>query len=391
MKNWITSKILNVLFTLLQQATKVGYGIVTKVISAVKYILDKINTFADKNPKLWRLIIITVVIFVMLIVCAASAKAATTGSPPDKEMINQAIGLLKSSTAGGDNMIQMKAMAYLVKLRDGAPDVDSVMTYGKEAIQTATSAIESLKKAKESASGMDLTDILSKYASQGAEIVGATLKNVSGSESVKLLYKEHIRSQVRKVLLNEMEKIYGFDVIGITGSGDNGMAYELSNGNILKVTTSSSEAYIAHKLIGKNLKHVANVYWIKKSKDKYIYEVEKLDTNWSDSDRQLWDVLIMIIDDDYMLEEFQNMSHNEKIAYLTELGFDEREGIPDEDRINFFINGLKSVSQELESTHKSLLKAMDLGIDNFGIKNGELAVFDLDYQTNLVDTSIEDL
>jgi len=224
-----------------------------------------------------------------------------------------------------------------------------------------------------------------------AQKLGLPLKAYVVTTTKESLTEKHIRSQVRKVLLNEMEKIYGFDVIGIAGSGDNGMAYELSNGNILKITKSPSEAYIAHKLIGKNLKHVANVYWVKKIEDKYIYELEKLDTNWSDSDRQLWDVLIMIIDDDYMLEEFQNMSHNEKIAYLTELGFDEREGIPDDSRINFFINGLKSVSQELESTHKSLLKAMDLGIDNFGIKNGELAVFDLDYQTNLVDTSIEDL
>ena len=187
-KNWVVQKVVNVLFTILQQAIKTGYSIVSKVISAVKYIMDKINAYADKNPKLWRIIVITVIIFIMLIVCAASAKAATTGSPPDKEMINQAIGLLKSSTAGGDNMIQMKAMAYLVKLRDGATDVDSVMTYGKEAIQVATNAISALKKAQDAGSG-DLATTLASYASQGAEIVGATLKNAGGSEAVKLIYK----------------------------------------------------------------------------------------------------------------------------------------------------------------------------------------------------------
>jgi len=79
-------------------------------------------------------------------------------------------------------------MAYLVKLRDGAPDVDSVMTYGKEAIQTATNAIEALKKAKDASTG-DLTTILSNYAQQGADLLGATLKNAGGSESVKLVYK----------------------------------------------------------------------------------------------------------------------------------------------------------------------------------------------------------
>jgi len=96
-KKWVVEKIVKVLYTLLQQAASVGYSVIGKVISAVKYIMGKINAYADKNPKLWRIIVITVVIFIILIVSAASAKAATTGNPPDKEMINQAIGLLKSS------------------------------------------------------------------------------------------------------------------------------------------------------------------------------------------------------------------------------------------------------------------------------------------------------
>lgn len=79
-----------------------------------------------------------------------------------------------------------------------------------------------------------------------------------------------------------MDKI--FEKLGITsykhlGSGLFGHAYDIGGNKVLKVTTDNTEAINSKKLIGKNLKHIANIYSVKSlnlEKQYYIIILEKL-------------------------------------------------------------------------------------------------------------------
>jgi hypothetical protein len=67
------------------------------------------------------------------------------------------------------------------------------------------------------------------------------------------------------------------------GSGMFGWAHDIGNNRVLKITKDKSEAVNSQKIIGKNLKHLANVFDVKKfktnDKEYYLIILEKLKTD----------------------------------------------------------------------------------------------------------------
>jgi len=175
--------------------------------------------------------------------------------------------------------------------------------------------------------------------------------------------KKHITEDVERIpenILERLRKKFKLKKYCVGAQGCHGRIYELTNGNLLKVTTSPSESYIASKLVGKNLKHIANVYWVKKIKDEelWIYEVEKIKIPWKSEDILLYEE---ITGDWFEVDDWISQKENKK----------------DKDKIKFFDEGLEKIKEEVKSLgiHE---RALDLHIFNLGIKNGELAIFDLD-------------
>jgi len=191
--NWFKEKFFKILMTMLKTAFEVGMSIVSKVVQFVTWIFSKLNKFADKNPTIWKVILITLIMFICLVVCASSVKAQTTGQPIDPDIINSAIGLLKSKmhTTMGDNQLYMKAMAYLIDIRDGHQDIDPELigeksiTMAKYSLSMAEHLINISKKAGDSASA-DFVGYAMNTIREGANYVGAEITKIGGAESVKL-------------------------------------------------------------------------------------------------------------------------------------------------------------------------------------------------------------
>lgn len=188
-KNFVINKVGKVLITFIREAAKFGVKILTKAWNAIKWIWEKINAFADKNPKLWRIMLIVVVVLIICIFTAASAKAATTGgNPPDKAILDGAIGLIKNSQGFEDTNLRMKVVAYLVDLKDGIQNVPTE-TYGQKVIDISNFAIKSIseltEKGKETLDS-NLIKELANYVKEGAKITKSSIENIGGQEIVTL-------------------------------------------------------------------------------------------------------------------------------------------------------------------------------------------------------------
>lgn len=190
----LKEKVLNVIYTLLIKSIEIGWKIFDKVVSFLNWIIDKIVSWREKNPKAWRITIILLVVFILLIVSAASAKAATTGDPIQSEKINAAIGVLRnlSKYSDKDPMIIKQAIAHLVDLRDGVVDIkgfsSEVTNLANSAIQTGQTIIQSSKDAATGDISQYVTgcvDLIEK----GKEVLAAELKEGGNLTSIRLMYK----------------------------------------------------------------------------------------------------------------------------------------------------------------------------------------------------------
>ncbi len=194
-KNWVKDvavytfdwfkKLGDVLLTLLKNVIKFGITIGEKMIGAIKWILNWINDWADKHPTAWRIIIITVVIFILFIVCASSAHAQKTGGEPPVTLINTAIGFLRDHIHGhlNDDSIRMKAIAYLVDLKNGTAHDPSV--YGKDAIELAKQSMEHMPKMARSDSGIS-SEQIQDLVNKGAEVTKYFIETGNGGGKVIL-------------------------------------------------------------------------------------------------------------------------------------------------------------------------------------------------------------
>ena len=137
----------NTLLGFLEKAIKTGSSIVDKVIGFMKKIKDKVLSFRDKHPLLFKVIMILLMTFLILIMSCVIAHAATTGNPIDENILNLAIGFLDNAKTDHYSSMDVKsAMAYLMKLRDHqsdyVPTESDVKHFGEVAIDLADRGIE---------------------------------------------------------------------------------------------------------------------------------------------------------------------------------------------------------------------------------------------------------
>ena len=135
----INDAIQNLLLTLLEKGLK-SLDVIKKFFSK---IFDKIKSFKEKNPVLFRTILITLILIVLAFILC-SAAASPTKTPPES-VINAAIGLLRDIQQNGesniDNSVLMKAQAYLFELKSGKE-----IEVGDETVKVAQSALKVIQQ-----------------------------------------------------------------------------------------------------------------------------------------------------------------------------------------------------------------------------------------------------
>jgi len=182
-------KVVDIFWSFVVKAYEIGFAIWDKLNTFIKWLFNKINSFADKHPTLWRVMIITIIILILLIVTASSAKAQTTGEPIPLGKINMAIGWLDSTRAGKDPMLVNKAIAHLVDLRDGQMDLhglgDGAINMADAALTTVNKIIAESKTSTDNSFFKFCVDLIEK----GNEFVSAAYTKTAGSESIKLAIK----------------------------------------------------------------------------------------------------------------------------------------------------------------------------------------------------------
>lgn len=184
-------KVVDIFWSFVVKAYEIGFAIWDKLNIFIKWLFGKINSFADKHPKLWRVMIITIIILIILIVTASSAKAQSTGQPIPLAKINMAIGWLDNVKSSGteDSMLVSKAMAHLVDLRDGHMDIqglgDGAIKMANAALTTAGRIMDEAKTSNDNSFFKFCVDLIQK----GSDYVGAAYTKTGGFENIKLAVK----------------------------------------------------------------------------------------------------------------------------------------------------------------------------------------------------------
>jgi hypothetical protein len=92
-----------------------------------------------------------------------------------------------------------------------------------------------------------------------------------------LEFKEYGDYVPNEELLNEKLSKMGLSIIKTIGSGDSGVAYSLSNGDILKITTNDQEGKVAQYILNNPCKCIISYKSVWKMGDLYCIIMEKLD------------------------------------------------------------------------------------------------------------------
>lgn len=160
------------------------------------------------------------------------------------------------------------------------------------------------------------------------------------------LHKNAISNIMNRFDLKESDKI---------DDGTYGSAFHYGQHMVLKITKDSSEAVFANNLKHKKFKHLANVesvFKIKQHPGYFVIILEKLEPI---KDEKIIDIIYYIKDNDF--ERLQRL-------------------VKDQQKMEFYINQYKEIVKELDSL-KTSGGWTDLHGGNIGIKNGNLAAYDI--------------
>jgi len=162
--------------------------------------------------------------------------------------------------------------------------------------------------------------------------------------------------------LNErLMDTYGVSIINDIGQGDSGIAYLLSDGNVLKITTNSQEGQVADYIKNNPNPHIIGYKDVWKEKDLYYIIMEKIDEMVSDN-VELTSFFEHLND---LMDRYK--CYNPQCAYNL---IAKETSIP-EDKKNVLLEYLMYLSSVP-------LKIFDfLNPNNIGIKNGRLIFFDI--------------
>ena len=195
---WIKQKVVDVFWTILTQSVIIGFKILQKVKSIFSWIINKIRSFKEKNPVLFKVLVITVLVILILIISGSVASASTTGKPIETEYINLAIGLINDMKEHGglSNVSELdvaKTTAYLMKLRDagGVINPNDTGVFGQDVVTLASKSIDLASKLVQDSRGGDKAtmhyclDLLEK----GEKFIGYEYQKLSTGENIKLFSK----------------------------------------------------------------------------------------------------------------------------------------------------------------------------------------------------------
>lgn len=192
----VKSKIIEFYWKALEVGLKIGFKILEKVKSITGWIIGKIKSFKEKNPVLWKVLVITILVLLLLIISCGVAHAAVTGQPVDEKYINIAIGLLEDMNVHGKiesytDLDVSKSIAYLIELKGRGQVLQTDSTqFGQMAVDLANLAIKTAKKIDED-SKTDTTvlnwciDLLQR----GEKFVSYEIIKNSAGETVRLYTK----------------------------------------------------------------------------------------------------------------------------------------------------------------------------------------------------------
>lgn len=203
-ENWISDsyekvkwKVIEHLWTFLEESKKIGFKILSKVFTFLKWIWNKIKSFKEKYPIIFKIITITLLVLIILILSSCVAHAQVSGQPLDEEQINLAIGFINDMEEHGKiksftTLDVNKAIAYLIKLRDahGVVDPNDVHNFGQESVTLADKAIEAserlVKEARVEGKGSAVYQYCLDIMQKGSDFINYSIKKTSSGEVVKL-------------------------------------------------------------------------------------------------------------------------------------------------------------------------------------------------------------
>jgi len=161
-------------------------------------------------------------------------------------------------------------------------------------------------------------------------------------------------------IYDKLEKTYGVEVVTEVGRGDSGIAYLLSDGNILKITTNAKEGKIAQWLLNNPNPYIAQYKDVWKEGDLYYIIMERVEP--------LDDNLYLIISQINNMLEKRNIYNVNKAISLIQ-NSDISKDYPNITRqiIDYFIH--------LENSGISFFDF--LNPNNVGQKDGKLKFFDI--------------
>ena len=176
--DWFDDGIRNLMLTMLEKGMKA----LDSFKKFFKVVIDKVISFKEKNPVVFRTVMITLVLLVLFFVLCSAA--ASTDKRPPVGVINAAIGFLHDINAKGDsnidNSILLKAQAYLLELKMSGTELN----VGEDAVKAANGAIDIIQQDIQEfnkSGGTDQTtaNYLMKLAEQGARLVSYKIKEYS--------------------------------------------------------------------------------------------------------------------------------------------------------------------------------------------------------------------
>jgi len=193
---WIKQKVVDVFWTILTESVIIGFKILQKVKSILSWIINKIKSFKEKNPVLFKVLVITILVILILIISGSVAYAATTGKPIQTEYINLAIGLIndmKEHGYPGSDLDVAKATAYLIKLRDagGVINPNDINAFGQDAVTLANKSIDLAGKLVQDSRGGDKATMqyCIEMLEKGEKFIGYEYQKLSTGETIRLSSK----------------------------------------------------------------------------------------------------------------------------------------------------------------------------------------------------------
>lgn len=198
-------------------------------------------------------------------------------------------------------------------------------------------------------------------------------------------------------LANLISKKLNYDNAEFIASGADGVVYSISDNLILKITNSKQEANIVYELIGKELKHIINYYNIfqietKKYKlissqlrfpyfdEMYFIIAEKCIVN-NDIPKIITDIQNIMVDANIkistknffkILLEENNLNIIKK--YLDKFTLSPFLYLKSKDEFYNYYEQLVNIAKEMKNNN---IENIDGHAWNFGIKNGNLCLFDI--------------